>query len=92
MASNLKEVTKQLKSGGAISELNQTMKNLNAVTEKVKNGEGTIGALFADASSTKILKKMLLAAPIRNKVLKFFVRQAVKSTDEANKDKEKDKK
>jgi phospholipid/cholesterol/gamma-HCH transport system substrate-binding protein len=88
MASNMKELTKQMKSGGG--ELNATLKNLNAVTTKVKNGEGTIGALLSDATLYEDLKNLIGGAN-RNKVLKFFVRQAVKSSDESNKDKEEKK-
>ena len=56
--------------------------NLRTVTDKVKNGEGTIGALLTDASLYEDLKNLIGGAN-RNTVLKFFVRQAVKSSDEA---------
>lgn len=75
---NLKDFTKQMKSG----ELAQTFKNLRSVTEKMKNGEGTIGALLSDASLYEDLKHLIGGAN-RNNVLKFFVRQAVKSSDDA---------
>ena len=78
---NLKSVSEQLKNGAAINELNQTMKNIRVVSEKVKNGEGTIGALFSDASLYEDLKHLIGGAN-RNNVLKFFVRQAVKSSDD----------
>lgn len=79
-AANLKDITKQLK-GGTVQELNATMKNLRVVTDRVKNGEGTIGALFSDSSLYEDLKNLIGGAN-RNKVLKFFVRQAVKSSDD----------
>ena len=80
--SNLKAFSMQMKNGNAMAELNHTMKNLRSVSEKMKNGEGTIGALFNDASLYEDLKNLIGGAN-RNNVLKFFVRQAVKSNDEA---------
>lgn len=79
---NLKEVTSSLKNGNLSQELAATMKNLRVVSERVKNGEGTIGALFSDASLYEDLKGLIGGAN-RNNVLKFFVRQAVKSSDDA---------
>lgn len=78
----LKDVSQSLKSANVGHELGATMKNLRAVSEKVKNGEGTIGALFSDASLYEDLKHLIGGAN-RNNVLKFFVRQAVKSSDDA---------
>jgi len=82
---NLKEITKKLNSSQAMENLGHTMKNLQAVTDKMKNGEGTIGALMSDASLYEDLKNLIGGAN-RNNVLKFFVRQAVKSSDDAAKD------
>jgi phospholipid/cholesterol/gamma-HCH transport system substrate-binding protein len=79
---NLKEVTQSLKSSNLSGELAATMKNLRTVSERVKNGEGTIGALFTDATLYEDLKGLIGGAN-RNNVLKFFVRQAVKSSDDA---------
>jgi phospholipid/cholesterol/gamma-HCH transport system substrate-binding protein len=82
---NLKEITRKLNSSNAMENLGATMKNLQAVTDKMKNGEGTIGALMSDASLYEDLKNLIGGAN-RNNVLKFFVRQAVKSSDDAAKD------
>ncbi|HEY8278907.1 MAG TPA: MlaD family protein [Bdellovibrionota bacterium] len=81
-SANLKEITHQFRSSNAMSELGNTMKNFRIVSEKVKNGEGTIGALMTDASLYEDLKNLIGGAN-RNNVLKFFVRQAVKSSDDA---------
>lgn len=81
-SANLKEITKQMKTSNAMAELGGTMKNLRSITDKVKNGEGTVGALLTDASLYEDLKNLIGGAN-RNNVLKFFVRQAVKSSDEA---------
>ncbi len=89
-ATNLKQVSLQLKDSSAVAELGKTMKNLRSVSEKMKNGEGTIGALFNDASLYEDLKNLIGGAN-RNNVLKFFVRQAVKSSDDAS-EKEAEKK
>lgn len=89
--SNLKAFSQQMKSGKAMTELNQTLANLRSVSEKMKNGEGTIGALLSDASLYEDLKNLIGGAN-RNNVLKFFVRQAVKSSDDAAVDKEAQKK
>lgn len=88
--SNMKEFSKQMKAGSALAELNQTLKNIRVVSEKVKNGEGTIGALFSDSSLYEDLKHLIGGAN-RNNVLKFFVRQAVKSSDQAEIEKEEKK-
>lgn len=85
---NLKDVTTELKGAGMGKELASTMKNLKVVSERLKNGEGTIGALFADSSLYEDLKNLIGGAN-RNNVLKFFVRQAVKSSDEAKEEKKK---
>jgi phospholipid/cholesterol/gamma-HCH transport system substrate-binding protein len=85
---NLKEVTQALKAGNMAQELAATVKNLRTVSEKVKNGEGTIGALFTDASLYEDLKGLIGGAN-RSNVLKFFVRQAVKSSDDAAVEKDK---
>lgn len=81
-SSNLKEITKQVRTSNAMVELGTTMKNLRLVSEKVKNGEGTVGALLTDSSLYEDLKNLIGGAN-RNNVLKFFVRQAVKSSDDA---------
>jgi phospholipid/cholesterol/gamma-HCH transport system substrate-binding protein len=86
-SSNLKDISKQMKTSNAMAELGQTMKNLRVVSERVKNGEGTVGALFSDATLYEDLKNLIGGAN-RNNVLKFFVRQAVKSSDEAAAEKE----
>jgi phospholipid/cholesterol/gamma-HCH transport system substrate-binding protein len=79
---NLKEFSSEMKGAGVGKELAATMKNVKVVSERLKNGEGTIGALFADSSLYEDLKNLIGGAN-RNNVLKFFVRQAVKSSDEA---------
>ncbi len=79
---NLKLVTRQLKDGTSVAELNKSLRNIRLVTDKMKNGEGTLGALFNDSSLYEDLKNLIGGAN-RNNVLKFFVRQAVKSSDDA---------
>jgi phospholipid/cholesterol/gamma-HCH transport system substrate-binding protein len=81
-SANLKAITQQIRSSNAVAELGTTMKNFRLVSEKVKNGEGTVGALLSDSSLYEDLKNLIGGAN-RNTVLKFFVRQAVKSSDDA---------
>ena len=81
-SANLREITQQFRSSNAMMELGSTMKNLRVVTDRMKNGEGTIGALMSDSSLYEDLKNLIGGAN-RNNVLKFFVRQAVKSSDDA---------
>jgi phospholipid/cholesterol/gamma-HCH transport system substrate-binding protein len=83
-SANLKDITHKFKDSNAVAELGTTMKNLRIVSDKMKNGEGTIGALMSDASLYEGLKNLIGGAN-RNTVLKFFVRQAVKSSDDAAK-------
>lgn len=81
-SNNLKDISKAMNNARTMENLGATMKNLQTVTERMKNGEGTIGALFSDASLYEDLKNLIGGAN-RNNVLKFFVRQAVKSSDDA---------
>lgn len=90
-SANLKDFTQSIKASNVSSELAATMKNLRTVSERVKNGEGTIGALFSDASLYEDLKHLIGGAN-RNNVLKFFVRQAVKSSDDAAVERNEEKK
>lgn len=88
---NMKEFSQSMKDSKATAELGATLKNLRAVTDKLNKGEGTIGALLSDASLYEDLKNLIGGAN-RNNVLKFFVRQAVKSNDEAAQEKQQDEK
>jgi ABC-type transporter Mla subunit MlaD len=81
-SANLKDISQRFRDSNAMAELGSTMKNLRVATDKIKNGEGTIGALVNDASLYEDLKNLIGGAN-RNTVLKFFVRQAVKSSDDA---------
>ena len=81
-AKNLNTLTAELNRGNGINNLNQTLLNLKVLTQKINNGEGTIGALLNDSTLYEDLKN-LVGGATRNKVLKFFVRQAVKSNDNA---------
>lgn len=78
---NMKEFSAAMKSSSLANELGQTMKNMRLISEKMKNGEGTIGALLTDSSLYEDIKHLIGGAN-RNNVLKFFVRQAVKSSDD----------
>lgn len=79
---NFKSMSRQLKDSTMIHDMNQTLANVKVVSDKLKRGEGTIGALFNDSSLFEDLKNLIGGAN-RNNVLKFFVRQAVKSSDDA---------
>lgn len=83
---NLNSVIAALDRGKGAQELNRTLKNLRILTEKINRGEGTVGALLNDATLYEDLKHLIGGAN-RNSVLKFFVRQAVKSSDEGQKEK-----
>ncbi|MGZ3651119.1 MAG: MlaD family protein, partial [Bdellovibrionota bacterium] len=67
-SANLKEVTHEFRSTNAMAELGMSMKNLRTITDKVKNGEGTVGALLTDASLYEDLKNLIGGAN-RNSVL-----------------------
>lgn len=88
---NLKDVSQAFKASNLTQEMATTMKNFRIVSERVKNGEGTIGALFSDASLYEDLKGLIGGAN-RSNVLKFFVRQAVKSNDDAAVEKKEEQK
>lgn len=83
---SLNSVAAALNKGRGAQELNRTLKNLRILTEKINRGEGTVGALLNDATLYEDLKHLIGGAN-RNSVLKFFVRQAVKSSDEGQKEK-----
>ncbi len=83
---SLNSVVAALNQGRGAQELNHTLKNLRILTEKINQGEGTLGALLNDATLYEDLKHLIGGAN-RNSVLKFFVRQAVKSSDDSEKEK-----
>lgn len=86
---NLNQSLENLNKGKGLNELNGTLKNLRVMTDRINNGEGTIGALLNDSSLYEDLK-LLIGGASRNRVLQFFVKQAVKSSDDANKAKDDD--
>lgn len=83
---SLSSVTAALDQGRGAQELNRTLKNLRIMTERINRGEGTVGALLNDATLYEDIKHLIGGAN-RNSILKFFVRQAVKSSDEGQKEK-----
>lgn len=89
---NLNTSLENLNKGKGLGELNAAMKNLRIMTDRINNGEGTVGALLNDSSLYEDLK-LLIGGASRNRVLQFFVKQAVKTSDDAKQEKsEKSKK
>ncbi len=82
---SINSVMAALNKGRGAHELNRTLKNIRILTEKLNRGEGTVGALLNDATLYEDLKHLIGGAN-RNSILKFFVRQAVKSSDEGKKE------
>jgi phospholipid/cholesterol/gamma-HCH transport system substrate-binding protein len=76
---NLNEALEDINKGKGLKELNSTLKNLRVMTDRINNGEGTIGALLNDTSLYEDMKNLIGGAS-RNSVLKFFVKQAVKTS------------
>ena len=91
---NLNAILGSMRKGKGAEELSTALKNLRILTDRLNNGEGTVGALLNDSTLYEDLK-LLIGGASRNKILRFFVHQAVKTGDEKVKDdikKEKDKK
>lgn len=82
---NLNSILLTVKNGQGIHDLNSALKNVKILTERINNGQGTIGLLLNDPTLYEDVK-MLIGGANRNKILKFFVRQAVKSSDDNSKD------
>jgi len=62
--------------------LTEASANLREVTRMVRDGEGTIGALITDPTIYEDLQTLLGRAE-RNKILKTYVRQTIRSNEEA---------
>jgi phospholipid/cholesterol/gamma-HCH transport system substrate-binding protein len=89
---NLANVTKGLSEGkgslggmlhgGPNDDLGPALKSLRKVLDKVEKGQGTLGALVNDSSLHEDLR-LLLGGAKRSQVVRFLIRQAIQSQDEA---------
>jgi phospholipid/cholesterol/gamma-HCH transport system substrate-binding protein len=71
--------------------LKKIIANIQAITDKINNGSGTIGALINDPGLYDRVKALVGEAN-RNRVLRNFIRQAVKESEKMDEEKaEKDK-
>ncbi|MGB0453481.1 MAG: MlaD family protein [Bacteriovoracaceae bacterium] len=76
--SNLEDAVKRFSE--ASSKVQKTSENLEKITTQIKEGPGSLHSLIYDPSIHQDLKAILGGAR-RNQVLKFFVREAIKSKE-----------
>lgn len=81
---NLSYTTEELKGeNGLIANLNSASKNLREISEMLRGGEGTLGALLLDPSVYDSLKGVLEEAE-RSKLVRAAVRYLIESGDSEN--------
>lgn len=96
-ASNLEKITSDLKDaqmGKVAANVNQSMDSLNKATaslqrilSRVENGPGTANSLIYDEGLHDDLRALLGGAQ-RNKVIKYFIRESIKKSEERKPQKE----
>jgi phospholipid/cholesterol/gamma-HCH transport system substrate-binding protein len=79
---NLAEATTKLNEGLDSAEIRATVKNLNAILEKVNNGSGTIGALINDPQLYYDARSLVGGAN-RNRIVRNLVRQAIQESEKS---------
>lgn len=65
----------------AKNDINFTTKNIKSISQKIDQGQGTLGLLVNDPSLFDDLKSLVGGAE-RNKILKFFIRNQIKKSNE----------
>lgn len=90
-ASNMEAVTSELKKaqmGQMVSNVNASMANMSKATAtidrvltRVEKGPGTLNSLIYDEAVHEDLRALLGGAQ-RNKVIKYFIRQSIKNSEE----------
>lgn len=90
-ANNMEKVSSELKEakmGQMVKNVNMSMENLNAASSsltriltRVEKGPGTVNSLIYDESVHDDLRALLGGAQ-RNKVIKYFIRQSIKKSEE----------
>lgn len=90
-ASNMEKVTSELKDarmGQMVQNVNMSMANLNKASSsfdriltRVEKGPGTVNSLIYDESVHDDLRALLGGAQ-RNKVIKYFIRESIKKSEE----------
>ncbi len=77
---NLSEATTRLNAEIQELQLKKLSKNMNAIIEKVNNGQGTLGALVNDPGLYDDVKSLVGGAN-RNRVVRNLVRQTIRNND-----------
>lgn len=86
-SANLESVTgelKEAKMGEMVKSVKNTSASLDRVLTRVEKGPGTINSLIYDDSVHDNLKALLGGAQ-RNKVIKYFIRESIKKSEEERK-------
>lgn len=86
-SSNLEAVTgelKEAKMGEMVKSVKNTSASLDRILTRVEKGPGTINSLIYDDSVHDNLKALLGGAQ-RNKVIKYFIRESIKKSEEERK-------
>lgn len=80
-AKNLAMTSEKLNKEFEGIQIKSSLKNLNAILEKMNNGTGTLGALINDPGLYDDAKALLGGAN-RNRIMRNLVRQTIKQADE----------
>lgn len=86
-SANLETVTgelKEAKMGEMVKSVKRTSASLDRILTRVEKGPGTINSLIYDDSVHDNLKALLGGAQ-RNKVIKYFIRESIKKSEEERK-------
>jgi len=73
--------------GTSGAKLNQTVSNLAEITNKIKTGQGSLGALINDPSVYEDLKSMMGGAK-RSTILRYYMQKFIQSGNEAKEQKQ----
>ena len=84
LVTNLNTITLDLQQRKTTEKLASSFNHTDAILKKIREGEGTLGALINDPSVYEELKQMLGGAK-RSTVLKYFMRQFIESGAEEKK-------
>jgi phospholipid/cholesterol/gamma-HCH transport system substrate-binding protein len=80
-AKNMANVTEKLDKQMDDMKFKKIIKNLESITDKVNNGNGTVGALINDPGLYDNIKSLIGQAN-RNRIVRNLVRQTIKDSEE----------
>lgn len=89
-AKNLEKISSDVNKanlGKMITSVNSTMGSIDNVLNRIEKGPGTLNSLIYDDGVYEDLRTLLGGAQ-RNKIVKYFIRESIKKSEEQSKNKE----